>query len=78
MCLGAKFNSLLKGEVIMTLNDEIKILDEKFKKLNVPFDKGLPILQDLVWEVADRYNTTGPEVLKLYFDWKSEEEKKEN
>ncbi len=29
----------------MTLMDEIKLLDEKFKKLNMPFDKGLPILQ---------------------------------
>lgn len=62
----------------MTLMDEIKILDEKFKQLNMPFDKGLPILRELLWEVADRYNTTGPEVLKLYFDWKSEEGKKEN
>ena len=62
----------------MTLMDEIKTLDEKFKQLNMPFDKGLPILQELVWEVADRYNTTGPEVLKLYFDWKSKEGEKEN
>ena len=61
----------------MTLNDEIKILDEKFKKLNMPFDKALPILQDLLWEVAERYNTTGPEVLKAYFDWKSNQNKKE-
>lgn len=59
----------------MALMDEIKILDEKFKHLNMPFNKGLPILQELLWEVADRYNTTGPEVLKLYFDWKSEERK---
>lgn len=62
----------------MTLNDEIRILDEKFKKLDMPFDKGLPILQDLVWEVADRYNMTGPEVLKEYFDWKSKEINKED
>ena len=62
----------------MTLNDEIKILDEKFKKMNMPFDKGLPILQDLVWEIADRYNTTGPEVLKAYFEWKSKEIKNED
>lgn len=60
----------------MTLLDEIKILDEKFQKMNMPFDKGLPILQDLLWEVADRYNTTGPEVLRAYFDWKSTQIKK--
>ena len=57
----------------MTLNDEIKLLDERIHKMNMPFDQGLPILQELAWEIADRYNTTGPEVLRAYFNWKSKE-----
>ena len=39
----------------------------------MPFDKGLPVLQNLLWEIADRHNTTGPEVLRLYFEMKSAE-----
>ena len=40
-------------------------------QLNMPFDKGLPILREIVWKLADKYGTDGPEVLKQYFDWKS-------
>ena len=62
----------------MTLYDEVKMLDERIKAIDMPFDKGLPLLQNLLWEIADRHNTTGPEVLRMYFDMKSAELKKEN
>ena len=57
----------------MTLAEEIKLLDKKLVEIDLPFDKGLPILQNLLWEIADRHNTTGPEVLRLYFEMKSAE-----
>ena len=57
----------------MTLAEEIKLLDKKLVEIDVPFDKGLPVLQNLLWEIADRHNTTGPEVLRLYFEMKSAE-----
>lgn len=43
---------------------------------NVPFDKGLPHLQKFVWDLGDKIGKTGPEVLKAYFDVKSERMKK--
>lgn len=57
----------------MTLAEEIKLLDKKLVEIDIPFDKGLPVLQNLLWEIADRHNTTGPEVLRLYFEMKSAE-----
>lgn len=57
----------------MTLAEEIKLLDKKLVEIDLPFDKGLPVLQNLLWEIADRHNTTGPEVLRLYFEMKSAE-----
>ncbi len=61
----------------MTLYDEVKMLDEKINAIDMPFDKGLPLLQNLLWEIADRHNTTAPEVLRIYFDMKSAELKKD-
>lgn len=55
----------------MSFQDEILQLDRELKELNLPFDKGLPILRQKVWALADRYGMTGPEVLQKYFDWKS-------
>ena len=57
----------------MTLAEEIKLLDKKLVEIDMPFDKGLPVLQNLLWEIADRHNTTGQEVLRLYFEMKSKE-----
>ena len=57
----------------MTLAEEIKLLDKKLVEIDMPFDKGLPVLQNLLQEIADRHNTTGQEVLRLYFEMKSEE-----
>ena len=39
---------------------------------NVPFDKGLPYLQKFVWDLGDLIGKTGPEVLQVYFDIKSQ------
>ena len=61
----------------MTLQDEVKKLDERIKVIDMPFDKGLPLLKNLLCEIADRYNTTGQEVLRMYFDMKSAELKKD-
>jgi len=55
----------------MEIIDEIKELDLEIKQQNLPFNEGLPILQKRLWEIADRHNTTGPDVLKIYMDWKS-------
>ena len=38
---------------------------------DTPFDKGLPYLQQFVWNLGDKIGLTGPEVLKAYFDIKS-------
>lgn len=37
----------------------------------IPFDKGLPHLQNFVWSLGDEIGMTGPDVLKAYFDVKS-------
>ena len=50
---------------------------EKYLQENlsdIPFDKGLPILQNYVWSLGDRIGKTGPEVLKAYFDIKSQQQ----
>ena len=54
----------------MTLAEKIKLLDKKLVEIDMPFDKGLPVLQNLLWEIADRHNTTGQGVLRLYFEMK--------
>ena len=59
----------------MTLMEEVKLLDEKLQVIDMPFDLELPIFQNLLWEIANRYNTTGQEVLRLYFEMKSTEQK---
>ena len=57
----------------MTIEQELMKLDEELKKLSVSFDKGLIILGEKVWEIAERHNTTGGDIMKLYFDMKSKE-----
>lgn len=57
------------------MNDnEIYEKVEEFVKndLNgIPFDKGLPQLQEFVWDLGKKFNMTGPEVLMIYFSIKS-------
>lgn len=57
-------------------NNEIYEAVEKYLQENlsgVPFDKGLPMLQDYVWFLGEKIGKTGPEVLKAYFDVKSKQ-----
>lgn len=65
----------------LVILNEIKELDKEISTQlkNVPFDKGLRILQTKLWNIADQHNTTGAEVFKMYMDYKSSlEERGEN
>ena len=55
----------------MVILNEIKTLEAEISTQlkNLPFDKGLPILQSKLWVIADRHNTTGAEVLRMYFEY---------
>ena len=56
-------------------NQEIYECVEKYVSTelkNTPFDKGLPHLQNFVWNLGDKTGKTGPEILKIYFDIKSQ------
>ena len=39
----------------------------------LPFDKALPLFRDGWWKTAERYGTTGPDVFKVWMDWKSQQ-----
>lgn len=57
----------------MTDNEIYEMVEKYLQEnlANVPFDKGLPVLQEYVWSLGDKIGKTGPEVLKSYFDIKS-------
>ncbi|WP_294185266.1 hypothetical protein [uncultured Clostridium sp.] len=57
----------------LVILNEIKEMDKELaaQLANVPFDKGLPVLQDKLWKIANRHGTTGAEVLKMYMDYKN-------
>ena len=58
-------------------NQEIYECVEKYvntKLKNVPFDEGLPYLQEFVWNLGDKTGKTGPEVLMIYLDVKSQKD----
>lgn len=38
------------------------------------FDKGLPFLQKYVWDLGDKVGKTGPEIMKIYLDYKSKKQ----
>lgn len=38
---------------------------------DVPFDKALPLLRKVLWDIAEQEGTTGDEIFKIYTDWKS-------
>ena len=53
-------------------NDLKKVYElVKTKYKNVPFDKALPPIREEMWKLADKYNTTGAEMWKLFFDMTS-------
>ncbi|GKX66011.1 hypothetical protein [Inconstantimicrobium mannanitabidum] len=49
----------------------IKECEALIKSLNIQFDKALPIFQDKLWNIAEKYNTTGTELLKEYLEQES-------
>lgn len=56
-------------------NNEIYEAVEKYVKENLatlPFDKAQPALQNYVWSLGDQIGKTGSEIMKIYFDIKSE------
>lgn len=61
----------------MTVIEEIVALDNEIRQMNLSFDKDFQLLQKRLWEIADRHNTTGPDVFKIYMDWKSGKAKQE-
>ncbi len=54
--------------------NELKDMDNEISVSlkNVPFDKGLPIIRKYVWAIADRHNTTGAEIFKMYMEYLSD------
>jgi hypothetical protein len=38
----------------------------------MPFDKGLPLAQRILWRIAEKYNITAADVLMEYFEWKNQ------
>ena len=61
------------GEVIL-MNQIVKECHELMTRLgSLPLDQAMPTMQDGLWEIAARHNTTGDEVFKQYMDWKSKQ-----
>lgn len=62
----------------MGINEKIVVecneLEKKYGSL--PFDKGLPLFRDGWWGIAEKYGMTGPDVFKIWMDWKSEQKNK--
>lgn len=54
--------------------EECNKLMEKYGHL--PFDKGQPLMQEGWWSIGKKYGKTGPEVLQIYLDWKSQQTNK--
>ena len=49
---------------------DLKMLNQKIKASG-PYDKGLMILQEEAWKIADKYGLQGKEVVEAFLDWKS-------
>ena len=55
-------------------NEQIALLVDEYVENNlqgVPFDDALPEFQEMLWNIAEQENKTGPDILKIYMDWKS-------
>ena len=50
--------------------EELKKLDKKIQAIQSPFGNGLQVFRKLLWDMADKYETTGPKILQAYIDWK--------
>ena len=64
-----------KFEIENAIIEELKIFMLSIK--NVPFDKGLPLMQKETWRLADKYDTDGANVInimmKRFVDLKDED-----
>lgn len=56
----------------MIPREELAKLDQELIELDAPFGQGLPMLRDKVWEIANKYGTNGPDVMKQYYEWKAQ------
>ena len=52
-----------KFEIENAIIEELKIF--MLSKKNVPFDKGLPLMQKEAWRLADKYDTDGANVINI-------------
>lgn len=52
-----------KYEIESAIIEELKIFMPSIK--NVPFDKGLPLMQKEAWRLADKYDTDGANVINI-------------
>lgn len=57
------------------MEKDFENLLNEIKKDNAPFDEYLPILQDKLWTLASKYNTTGPDIFGKFMDWASQNNK---
>lgn len=66
-----------KFEIENAIIEELKIFMLSIK--NVPFDKGLPLMQKEAWRLADKYDTDGANVINIMmkrFEELKDEDKK--
>lgn len=59
---------MTKREIEQQVFNEVERIMQKIG--NVPFDKAFPIMQQRIWEIADKYDTDGPNVMNIYFTLK--------
>ena len=54
-----------KYEIETAIINELKSFMPTIK--NIPFDKGLPLMQKEAWRLADKYDTDGANVFNIFF-----------
>lgn len=59
---------MTKREIEQQVFNEVERIMQEIG--NVPFDKAFPIMQQRIWEIADKYDTDGPNVMNIYFTLK--------
>jgi hypothetical protein len=60
-------------EVVKMTDLEIALKVEEYALTlkDVPFDKGQPLLSKYVWDLGDKVGKSGPDIMMIYFNWKS-------
>ncbi len=61
--LKARCSFMNKYEIETEILKELELFLPKIK--NLPFDKGLPLLQNEAWRLADKYDTDGANVINI-------------